>query len=93
MSSMDWEQIMITPKLSNDEYSSIVNEHNRRVRRGKIEPCLGHEWARFPHDTDSEPALVCIHCLRTYSPVVDVREQRPAMGFGAYPRRGRSRPV
>lgn len=69
---------MTTPKLSVEEYSAVVSDHNRRVRRGMVEPCPNHSWARVPQDTDAEPLLICVYCLRSYRP--DVRMSQPPRG-------------
>lgn len=89
---MDWDAIMMTPKLTTDEYSDIVEDWNRRVKRGVIEPCIDHRWARLPDDTDADPRMVCIYCLRVYQPD-DRRMARPLTGRGAMPMRGRGEPI
>lgn len=88
---MGYEEIMMVPKLSVDEYSEIVTDHNRRIRRGTIEPCISHRWARLPQDTDADPHMICVYCLRPYRP--DVRQARPGDGRHASPIRGRGQPL
>lgn len=68
---MTEKEVMTTPKLSDKDYSDLVEAFNRRVHRGGVmEPCGKHYWVRLPHDVDSEPAMVCLVCMRTMSPVV-----------------------
>lgn len=59
---------MTTPKLNEDEYSDIVDRHNRMVRGGGVPRCIGHEYARVPWDSEKHPELVCVHCLNRYVP-------------------------
>lgn len=80
------------PKLTPDEYSDIVTDHNRRVRRGMVERCVSHRWARLPSDSDADPQMICVYCLRTWRPEIG-RQAMPLVGSGAMPPRGRGRPV
>ncbi len=81
---------MTTPKLSAQDYNALIDDWNRRVRRGVIEPCVNHEWARIPQDAEDDPHMICIHCLRNYRPqrgagMTDPRRGGPPNGFGSGP--------
>lgn len=78
---------MVTPKLTPDEYSAVVTDWNRRVRRGMVEPCPRHQWARIPSDTDDCPQMICVHCMRPYR-VDEDRHVRPDPRMARPPGRG-----
>lgn len=86
------EEFMTIRRLNDREYTALVTDWNRRVRRGMVEPCGGHDWARLPHDTDADPHMVCVHCMRPYRPI-DPRVAKPIQQVTARPLRRRSEPL
>lgn len=89
---MDRENVMSVPRLTDSEYNDVVEDWNRRVKRGGVEPCVEHLWARVPTDSDDAPRMICVYCTRTYQP--DVRRMDgPLTGRGAMPPRGQGEPM